>query len=287
MERVNDTVPGDATDPHLDAPVEAPLDGAAANDQAEPIAAKPVSKEEAHPEARVSEAGDPARSLAELRRAVRHGDEGTCVRLLSQSPSLSTSESERGGTLLLEAHERELPGVAGLLLDARAAAGDGRLDVHEAASMGRPAELRRILTEDPLSFEEVGPAGFFPLHRSAYRGNLDATILLLEMGADPRLASRNAAGLTPLHSAIAGAARFGDDEPHRYRAVVEHLLAGGADPDAVMEGGWTPRTAADRDGSLELLETLGGLPEAAAAPGSGPSAGSPSGSPTNSPAAHT
>ena len=45
--------------------------------------------------------------------------------------------------------------------------------------------------------------------------------------------------------------------------IIRALLAGGADPEATMDGGWTAAAAADRDGAAPLLEVLGAHPAGA------------------------
>lgn len=187
-----------------------------------------------------------------LRAAVRAGDLETCRALVEADRALARTASTRGGSLALEAHERELTEIADLLFEAR---GDGLdLDVHEAASLGRPNGVRHVLTTNPLVMDEVGPAGFFPLHRAAYRGHVDALMFLLEAGADPRAVAENGAALTPLHSAVAGMARFATGP--RGLEVLRLLVAAGADLDATMEGGWTAQEAARRDGLKEAASWL-------------------------------
>jgi len=206
-------------------------------------------------------AGSRAIGVEELRRAVRRCDVDAASAVLDAAPGLAASRSRGGGSLALEAYEREAPELAELLLRARDGGAMVGLDVHEAAAMGRPAALKHALTEDMLGFEEVGPAGFLPLHRAAYQGHADATRLLLEFGADPGAPAQNAARPTPLHSAVAGMARAvarageGADLAAR-AAIVDLLLASGADADAEMEGGWTPRSAAERDGLRGALPAL-------------------------------
>lgn len=188
---------------------------------------------------------------------MRAGDLEACRTLLGDDPSLVRTTSTGGGSLALEAHEREQSEIADLLFSAR---GDGLdMDVHEAASLGRPNGVRNALTADPLSMDEVGPAGFFPVHRAAYGGHVDALVFLLEAGADPCVAAENASAPTPLHSAIAGMANTGTDR--RGLEVLRLLLASGADPCATMAGGWTPGSAAERAG----LDEAAALLDAAAA----------------------
>ena len=197
--------------------------------------------------------------LGDLRRAVRRGDLEAARAILDVEPRFSYAVSMGDGSLLLEAQEREHTAVAELFLTTRARSGGEDLDIHEACALRRPGAVRRAITDDPLAYESAGPAGFLPLHRAAFAGDPESVLLLLETGADASARSQNGARLTPLHSAVAGAAR--SDRHDAYREVVRLLLLGGADLTATMEGDWTPLAAAERDGVAALLA---GLPGAAA-----------------------
>ena len=197
-----------------------------------------------------------AQSEDRVLRAVRAGEVDIVRTLVRDQPELVRTTSPRGGSIVLEAFEREFVSLADWLLAERERL-DGAyvLDVHEAASMGRPDALRRALTQDPLVFEEPGPAGFLPLHRAAYRAHLDVAQLLLEAGADPNAPSANGARMTALHSTLAGWRRFEGNEA--YHGFLEFLLSAGADTSIEMDGGWTARSAAERDGIDGALALLG------------------------------
>ncbi|MFT5733587.1 MAG: ankyrin repeat protein [Planctomycetota bacterium] len=209
-------------------------------------------------------------AVGEIQRAVRHGDRGAVARLLSDQPQLASAPSVRGGSLLLEAFEREAQDIADLFVNARNDRGITELDLHEACAMGRAGIVQKRLTDDPLLFDEVGPAGFYPLHRAAYRGHADAVSLLLQMGADANVCSENGASLTPLHSVVAGAARFGSTPEAAsgsdFDATCRRLMAAGADAHLRMEGDWTAISAAERDGLHGLLPVLRPLPLAEPSP---------------------
>ncbi|MEO1696168.1 MAG: ankyrin repeat domain-containing protein [Planctomycetota bacterium] len=211
----------------------------------------------------------PDRALREasLRRAVRDGDLAAAAALLEVDATLARTGSERGGSLVLEASERGHDGLADALLRARDGGSMVGMDVHEAAALGRPAALRHALTEDMTAFEDVGPSGFLPLHRAAYGGHLEATTLLLEMGADPASPAANPARTSPLESVVAGAATHGPGAA--FEAVARLLVAAGADPDAPLTSGSTVREVAARHGFEPLFEepTEDGAEEASAAPG--------------------
>lgn len=189
--------------------------------------------------------------LGDLQRAVRIGDLETVRVILSVEPQLAFASSRRGGSLLLEAHEREHTRVAESFLLIREQAGGLDLDIHEAAALARPDAVRAALADDPSSAAQAGPAGFHALHRAAFAGDQDSVTLLLEAGADANVLSENGGRLTPLHSAVAGAARASVTDARR--AVVRLLLAAGGDLDLEMAGGWTVRQAAENDGLAELL----------------------------------
>lgn len=197
---------------------------------------------------------DRSATIEDLRRAVRRGDLEVARTLIEVDPSLARESSAGGGSLLLEAAEREHDALVDLLLRTRERTGGEDLDVHEACALGRPGAVRRAVTDDPLAAEAVGPAGFLPLHRAAFRGDPDSVLLLLETGADANVRSENAARLCPLHSAVAGLGRAREGSDHV--AAVRALLAGGADPAATMDGGWTAAAAARRSESEALLALL-------------------------------
>lgn len=184
--------------------------------------------------------------LDDLRRAVRSGDLEIVRVILSVDPQLARAASRHGGSLLLEAHEREHAAVTDAFVLIREQSGGLDLDLHEAAALARPADLRLALTRDTGAVMQPGPAGFHALHRAAFAGDEECVSLLLEAGADPAARSENGGRLGALHSAVAGAARTGDSDGHR--AVIQALIAAGADPEFEMEGGWTARSAAARDG---------------------------------------
>lgn len=204
--------------------------------------------------------------LGDLQRAVRIGDLETVRVILSVGPQLAFATSRRGGSLLLEAHEREHTRVAESFLLIREQAGGQALDIHEAAALTRPDAVRAALMNDPSAAAQAGPAGFHALHRAAFAGDADSVTLLLEAGADANVPSENGGRLTPLHSAVAGAARTHVTDARR--AVVRSLLAAGADPEREMAGGWTVRQAAENDGLAALLgEGIGDESSPVAAPG--------------------
>lgn len=89
------------------------------------------------------------------------------------------------------------------------------------------------------------------LHKAAIRSDREALKALLQTGADPNAA--DAAGRTPLHSAITSAGRPGNTTAY---GNVKALLQYGADPSRKDSNGITPLTKAVVSGSEALVETL-------------------------------
>ena len=90
----------------------------------------------------------------------------------------------------------------------------------------------------PLLLTALGLAAFF--------GHRDAARLLLDAGANPNQASRNALHVTPLHSACSAG----------HAAVAGLLLQHSADPNAEESNGMTPLHTAAGTGNREIAALL-------------------------------
>jgi hypothetical protein len=88
--------------------------------------------------------------------------------------------------------------------------------------------------------------GFTGLGYARFFGHADLARLLLDGGADPSLAARNPLRVAPLHSAVA------TGNP----AVVELLLASGANPNAEEGSGMTPLHTAAGHGNRQVIALL-------------------------------
>ena len=84
------------------------------------------------------------------------------------------------------------------------------------------AELYPTSTETPKT-----------LHEAALKGNVTAVESLLNAGADPN--AYDQAGLTPLHWAVYGENKGGGKRTEDYVAILEALLAKGANPNGMAE----------------------------------------------------
>ena len=184
-------------------------------------------------------------------QAIKAGNAGRLEALLVQDGSLASSRDEAGISAILHARYRSRMDMVELLL-----ARMPRLDIFEAAALGRAQVVTARLDEEREAIKAFSGDGFTALHLAAFFAQPEAVALLLDRGADPGLAARNTSRVTPLHSAVAG----------RNLEVVRLLLMHGADANARQQGGWTALHAAALHGDVAIVRLLlarGASPQAA------------------------
>ena len=131
------------------------------------------------------------------------------------------------------------------------AAHSERLDVFEAAALGRATRLAEVLGEDRSLANAWTTDGFQPLGLACFFGAVEAARLLIERGADVNSRSRHEhIRTTPLQAAAAS----GTASARRDLAAL--LLDAGADVDARQPGGFTALHSAAQNGDLDLVELL-------------------------------
>ncbi len=114
------------------------------------------------------------------------------------------------------------------------------------AALGDSARVEAHLAADPTLANQHSADGFTGLGYACFFAHLDLARLLLDAGADPNLAARNALAVSPLHSAVAT-----DRLP-----LVELLLSHGALPNPEEGSGMTPLHTAAGHGNREIIARL-------------------------------
>jgi ankyrin repeat protein len=197
---------------------------------------------------------------ARLVEAARQGDVSTLRSLLEAEPELANARTEQGESPVLLAAYHQQPDALALLAE------HARLDVFEAAVVGRAERLDELLAAEPELVRARTPDGWTALHLAAFFGPPACVERLLAHGADLSALADNVQANTPLHAALAGR---GDP------AVVDLLLAAGADVNATAAQGVTPLHVAAARGNTELIQRLlarGANPSARMADGTTPAA---------------
>jgi ankyrin repeat protein len=195
---------------------------------------------------------------AEFIEAVKKGDREAVERMLATDPTLVSATDVNGISAVLLSHYHGWADVAKALLARRPV-----LDIFEAATIGDAERARALVAKDPALVNAWSADGFFPLGLAAFFKRPAVAKVLLEHGADARMAS-TPAGFTPLHSAVA------DDAGADVTELVRMLIDAGADPNARSASGGTPLHTAGFTGNVPVTEMLlaaGADPEATDATG--------------------
>lgn len=122
-----------------------------------------------------------------------------------------------------------------------------RLDVFEAAALGRTELVAAFLDAEPAAAEAFSDDGFTGLHLAAFFDHAETARLLVERGAPVDAVARHETiVVTPLHSAVAA----------RNEETVALLLDRGADPNMRQEGGFTPLHGAAQHGDESIVDLL-------------------------------
>lgn len=171
-----------------------------------------------------------------------HGNLPRVEELLTRYPSLLNARAVWDESALQAAAHAGSRPVAEALLAAGAP-----LDICTAAMLGRIDEVASLLDQDSSLAYATGAHGIPVLYHAVITGQGEVARLLVECGSDVQAGE---GGNTALH----GAARAGQT------AMVEWLLAQGANPNALDYEGKTPLTVAleaDHSDVADLLREHG------------------------------
>jgi ankyrin repeat protein len=178
---------------------------------------------------------------AEFFAAIRAGDQDKVQRLLLENPDLLHARDEDGLHPILAAAYHHEPELARFLADRQVI-----LSIFEAAATGKTERIQRLMAKEPELVNAYAEDGSQPLGLAAYFGQEQAVRVLVEAGADVQTPARNALGVAPLGSAVAG----------RNASITRLLLQAGADPNFRERGGYTPLHVAAHNGDVEILRSL-------------------------------
>jgi ankyrin repeat protein len=160
---------------------------------------------------------------------IQNGNVQDLEALLAENPAVANQQNEQGVSALLFALYHRQSTIAERIL-----AHLPKLNVHEAAALGKRDILSKLVKADPELIRTYSGDGFSPLHLACFFGKIETADLLLDLGADVTSVARNPSEVTPLHSAAAS----------RSSEMVSLLLRCGASVNARQHGGWTALHAA-------------------------------------------
>lgn len=176
-----------------------------------------------------------------LFEAIKRGDTAGVRSLVDQDPALLESADAEGISAVLLAVYHGQKEILNDLLTR-----NPKLTIFEAAAAGQSERVRERVSRDPGSALTYSPDGYTALGLASFFGHLEIVTLLLGLGAEVNVVSRNDMAVRPLHSAAAG----------RHLAVAQVLLAHGADVHAKSHGGWTALHSAADHGQIEFIRLL-------------------------------
>jgi ankyrin repeat protein len=174
--------------------------------------------------------------------AIKNGDLETIKQLLEIAGlAILSTRDERGISAVLTAAYYRQPIIAHFLISNGAG-----VNLFEACAVGSTERVQLILAEKPDLLNEFSPDGFQPIGLAAFFGHSQIVSLLLNLGAQVDIPSRNAMAATPLNSATAGGAID----------ICKQLLEHGANPNTSQADNFVPLHAAAQNGHKELTQLL-------------------------------
>ncbi len=161
-------------------------------------------------------------------------------RLLDRDPAVAEARDAAGVSLVMQCLYRGHPDLAETVASRKK-----RLDIFEAASLGRLDRLQELAHEPP-QLNVLSSDGFTALHFACFFHQPEAARVLIEQGAAVDAVAANPMKVMPLHSAASS----------RNLEAARLLLEHGAPVNARQQGGWVPIHAAAQNGDRGMVELL-------------------------------
>lgn len=173
--------------------------------------------------------------------AVESGDVARVKELLEANANLAFTPLAGGMSAILHAHYR---GRSELVAALRTV--NRWPNLFESSAIGDLERATWYLDTLPDRVNNYSRDGYTALQLASFFGHDVIVRLLLARGADPLAVARNEMRIQPIHAAVAA----------RNRAIVEALIAAGADVNARQQGDFTPLMAAEQNGDAEIIALL-------------------------------
>ena len=119
-------------------------------------------------------------------------------------------------------------------------------DLYEAATCGQLEAVKENLAGKTQDINSHAPDGFTALSLAAFFSQLEVAKYLLEQGADPNIAAKNAFKVAPIHAAVAA----------NHLGICELLVKHGADVNLPQAQGIRPLHSAAHIGNLVMVQCL-------------------------------
>jgi len=133
----------------------------------------------------------------DLQQAIQSGDVAKLTLLVKSDPQLVNTPLANGVSPLMLATYYGRSELADILLQHGA-----EQDIYVAAARGNVARVLELLDRKPDLLNSFAPDGHIPLGLGAFFGHRAVVQLLLERGAKINVSSRNAQKVTALHGAV-------------------------------------------------------------------------------------
>ncbi|MEJ2750423.1 MAG: ankyrin repeat domain-containing protein, partial [Anaerolineae bacterium] len=168
-----------------------------------------------------------------METAVKTGDLEQVKTSLAGKPKLINAFDQNRLPLILTAQYNGQPEIVHFLEEA-----GSEIDLFTASAIGRLDVVQHEIEQWPEDVNEYGRDGFTPLQLACYFGREEIALWLIEHGADVNAVAQNGTDIAPIHAAAANGSL----------AILNALLAKGADVNARQQGGFSPlHTAVDNN----------------------------------------